>query len=238
MCSLQHQKWRFWSLYLLLLATSRRKIRSLLGYWRKWVLSSHNSPPNFLIAQPLNVTFQFFSRMRRSKFRTISNLFSHHHFHVTGTTRWFTYFSTHLDSTGTIAAFQSVYRRYNSTGNFSNRTSFWYRRGSKNSGSVSPLALFDVSLVIPRHKNKYAERAFAVACPSTWNKLPLAVREFQTLAIFWQRLKTLCLRSCISVRNCVFLVLCKAPQRKHVASNGAIYIINVLLLLFYNGLSC
>ena len=45
-------------------------------------------------------------------------------------------------------------------------------------------------LIIPRHKNKFAERAFAVACPITWNSLPAAVRKSQTLAIFRQRLKT------------------------------------------------
>ena len=45
-------------------------------------------------------------------------------------------------------------------------------------------------LVVSRHTNKYAERAFAVACPSIWNKLPLNIRTSESLTIFKQRLKT------------------------------------------------
>ena len=36
---------------------------------------------------------------------------------------------------------------------------------------------YEIRLAIPRHFNKCAERAFAVACSLTWNMLPQAVRD-------------------------------------------------------------
>ena len=46
------------------------------------------------------------------------------------------------------------------------------------------------TMVVPRHRNKYAERAFAVAGPSVWNSLPQDVCQAPTLTTFRKHLKT------------------------------------------------
>ena len=44
-------------------------------------------------------------------------------------------------------------------------------------------------VIVPKHRTKYAERAFAVAGPSIWNSLPQYVRDAPSLATFRIRLK-------------------------------------------------
>ena len=46
-------------------------------------------------------------------------------------------------------------------------------------------------LVVPKHRTKlYGERAFAVAAPTLWNKLPSEIKNSASLAAFKTSLKT------------------------------------------------
>ena len=45
------------------------------------------------------------------------------------------------------------------------------------------------TMIVPRHRTKFAERAFAVAGPSIWNSLPQDICDAPTLSVFRSRLK-------------------------------------------------
>ena len=46
-------------------------------------------------------------------------------------------------------------------------------------------------LVVPKYRTKsYGERAFAVAAPTLWNKLPYAIKNSESVAAFKTSLKT------------------------------------------------
>ena len=45
-------------------------------------------------------------------------------------------------------------------------------------------------LVVPAHVTDFGERAFAVAAPKEWNKLPTSVRVSPSVSSFKARLKT------------------------------------------------
>ena len=49
----------------------------------------------------------------------------------------------------------------------------------------------DINLLVPRSRTtSYGDRAFSVAAPQLWNKLPSDIREAPTLAMFKSKLKT------------------------------------------------
>ena len=64
----------------------------------------------------------------------------------------------------------------------------------------------EIRLAIPRHNNKFTKHASAVACPSTWNKLPLAVRESFPYHMS-AAIKDVSFGGCISVRILLFLFI-------------------------------
>ena len=45
-------------------------------------------------------------------------------------------------------------------------------------------------LVVPAHVTDFGERAFAVAAPKEWNKLPTSIRDSPSVSSFKARLKT------------------------------------------------
>ena len=45
-------------------------------------------------------------------------------------------------------------------------------------------------LIIPKHRTKFAERAFIVAGPMAWYRLPQTIREAPSLTTFRRLLKT------------------------------------------------
>jgi len=51
-------------------------------------------------------------------------------------------------------------------------------------------------LVVPKYRTKlYGERAFVVAAPTLWNKLPYAIKNSESVAAFKTSLKTFLLRN-------------------------------------------
>ena len=54
-------------------------------------------------------------------------------------------------------------------------------------------------LYVPRSNTRMGDRSFAVAGPSTWNRLPATVTAAPSLAVFKKQLKTFLFREAYSV---------------------------------------
>ena len=75
-----------------------------------------------------------------------------------------------------------------------------YYRGAVSSHTIAPVTGFrpflaqpsssSHQLFIPRHNLSFGSRAFRFSAPRIWNKLPLRIRETQSLPAFKRHLKT------------------------------------------------
>jgi len=52
------------------------------------------------------------------------------------------------------------------------------------------------SLIVPRTRTKFGERAFCVSGPTIWNSLPEYIRTIKCTATFKRHLKTHCFKHC------------------------------------------
>jgi hypothetical protein len=64
-----------------------------------------------------------------------------------------------------------------------------YERMNESAFSQIPFGLFCACLIPARHQCRYAERAFAVAGPMSWNSLPTDIRDSKSLTTFRRLLK-------------------------------------------------